>query len=144
MRQVFHAMMADDCNGSRVSPRETAAQPRYSTSPQAHGTIPFMAATPDIVLSSRIEFGSQTVRKQPHKGRSAFKTYGLYRLAAICWIPVVLIQIRMKGLLERQSRGETFDAVAYAKLFRLWFALGWPAFGGLVIIFWLMVTKPTW
>jgi hypothetical protein len=80
----------------------------------------------------------------PHKGRSAFKTYGLYLLAAICWIPVVLIQIRMKGLLERQSRGETFDAVAYAKLFRLWFALGWPAFGGLVIIFWLMVTKPTW
>ena len=71
-------------------------------------------------------------------------TYGLYLLAAICWIPVVLIQIRMKGLLEQQSRGETFDAVAYAKLFRLWFALGWPAFGGLIIIFWLMVTKPTW
>src|SRR3546814_4555909 len=47
-------------------------------------------------------------------------TYGLYLLAAICWIPVVLIQIRMKGLLEQQSRGETFDAVAYAKLFRLW------------------------
>lgn len=65
-------------------------------------------------------------------------TYGLYILAAICWVPVVFIQIRIKALLERQVRGGAFDEAAYSRLFRLWFALGWPAFGG------LMVTKPTW
>ena len=32
---------------------------------------------------------------------------------------------------------------AYNRLFRVWFALGWPAFVGLLVIFWLMVTKPT-
>ena len=71
-------------------------------------------------------------------------TYGLYLLAAVCWVPVVVIQIRMKAMLEGQLRGEAFDEAAYNRLFRTWFILGWPAFGGLVMIFWLMVTKPTW
>ncbi len=71
-------------------------------------------------------------------------TYGLYLLAGVCWVPVVLIQMRMKAMLAAQSRGAAFDVAAYSRLFRLWFALGWPAFGGLLVIFWLMVTKPTW
>lgn len=71
-------------------------------------------------------------------------TYGLYLLAAICWVPVVFIQMRMKALLEAQSGGEAFNEEVHDRLFRLWFVLGWPAFGGLVFIFWLMVTKPTW
>jgi len=41
-------------------------------------------------------------------------------------------------------RGETFDEARYNRLFRVWFALGWPAFGSLIGIFRLMVTKPTW
>jgi uncharacterized membrane protein len=71
-------------------------------------------------------------------------TYGLYLLAGVCWVPVVVIQMRMKAMLQAQRRGETFDASTYNRLFRIWFALGWPAFGGLAVIFWLMVTKPTW
>ncbi len=71
-------------------------------------------------------------------------TYGLYLLAALCWVPVVFIQIHMKRLLEASARGEAIDEAAYDRLFRKWFILGWPAFGGLVVIFWLMVTKPTW
>lgn len=71
-------------------------------------------------------------------------TYALYALAAACWIPVVLIQIRMKSLLEAQLQGAPFDEARYNHLFHLWFALGLPAFGGLIVIFWLMVTKPTW
>ena len=70
--------------------------------------------------------------------------YGLYLLAGACWIPVVLIQMRMKTMLEAERRGEAFDEARYDRLFRLWFALGWPAFGGLVVIFWLMIAKPTW
>jgi uncharacterized membrane protein len=56
-------------------------------------------------------------------------TYGLYLL---------------KVMLEAHARGEAIDEAAYDRLFRKWFVLGWPAFGGLVVIFWLMVTKPTW
>lgn len=71
-------------------------------------------------------------------------TYGLYILAGLCWLPVVAIQIRMKSMLEARARGGAFDEAAYRHLFRWWFALGWPAFAGLVIIFWLMVAKPSW
>jgi uncharacterized membrane protein len=71
-------------------------------------------------------------------------TYGLYLLAGACWVPVVFIQMRMKAMLEARERGGVFDEATYNRLFRAWFILGWPAFGSLVVIFWLMVTKPTW
>ena len=69
---------------------------------------------------------------------------GLYLLAGACWVPVVFIQMRMKALLEASLRGEPYNEKTYNQLFRTWFVLGWPAFGSLVVIFWLMVTKPTW
>ena len=47
-------------------------------------------------------------------------------------------------MLEAQQRGAAFNEATYNRLFRAWFVLGWPAFGGLLVIFWLMVTKPTW
>jgi uncharacterized membrane protein len=71
-------------------------------------------------------------------------TYGLYLLAGACWVPVVIIQMRMKAMLEARARGKPFDKASYERLFRVWFVLGWPAFVALVIVFWLMVNKPTW
>jgi uncharacterized membrane protein len=71
-------------------------------------------------------------------------TYGLYALAAICWLPVVVIQLRMKRMLEREATGEAIDRQLYERLFRRWFILGWPAFGGLIAVFFLMVLKPSW
>ena len=71
-------------------------------------------------------------------------TYGLYLLAGACWIPVVIVQMRMKTMLEAYARGAPFDRAGYERLFHFWFILGWPAFGGLVVVFWLMVNKPTW
>lgn len=71
-------------------------------------------------------------------------TYVLYLIAALCWVPVVVIQIRLKSLLLRKSNGEAIDEAAYSRLLRRWFVLGWPAFGGLIVVFWLMVAKPSW
>lgn len=71
-------------------------------------------------------------------------TYALYVVAGLCWVPVVLIQIRLKQMLEAQAVGTTIDQRAYERLFHWWFILGWPAFGGLVFIFFLMVAKPAW
>jgi uncharacterized membrane protein len=70
--------------------------------------------------------------------------YALYMLAGVCWLPVVAIQMRMKAMLEAQARGAAFDEAACKRLFRWWFMLGWPAFGSLVAVFWLMVAKPPW
>jgi uncharacterized membrane protein len=69
-------------------------------------------------------------------------TYALYLLALACWLPVVWLQLRMRDMLAVQVRGEAFDASRFRRYFRWWFALGWPAFIGLIGVFWLMVAKP--
>lgn len=73
-----------------------------------------------------------------------YATYLLYFVAGLCWIPVVLLQLRMKRLLEQRAAGGEFDTQAYERLQRVWFVLGWPAFGALIAVFWLMVAKPSW
>lgn len=69
-------------------------------------------------------------------------TYLLYAIAAACWLPVVWIQIRLKQIATTSLETDTPLPREYDRLFCLWFALGWPAFLGLVAIFFLMVIKP--
>lgn len=71
-------------------------------------------------------------------------SYALYVLAGLCWLPVVAIQLRLKRMLKEEAAGLPIDGQAYARLFRIWFRLGWPAFGGLILVFFLMVLKPGW
>jgi len=68
----------------------------------------------------------------------------LYFVAGLCWIPVVWLQIKMKNMLEASLSEGAFDRQAYERLRKIWFLLGWPAFLGLVVVFWLMVAKPVW
>lgn len=69
-------------------------------------------------------------------------TYALYLLAFLCWAPVVHLQIRIRDLAGQAAEtGQPLPAPAH-QAYRLWFLLGWPAFGALVVVFWLMVTKP--
>lgn len=67
---------------------------------------------------------------------------GLYVLTGLCWLPVVWIQARMRGIAETAARARTELPAEYFGLFRIWFALGWPAFAAVLAIFWLMITKP--
>lgn len=68
--------------------------------------------------------------------------YGLYALAFACWVPVVRLQIRAQRLAQRAAETRTPLPPEYAQVMRLWFALGWPAFLGLLGVFWLMIAKP--
>jgi uncharacterized membrane protein len=69
-------------------------------------------------------------------------TYILYAIAAACWLPVVWIQIRVKQIVTASLAADVPLPREYDRLFRLWFVLGWPAFLGLVAVFFLMVIKP--
>lgn len=71
-------------------------------------------------------------------------TYVLYVIAGVCWLPVVWLQWRMKRMLQAKIAGGAFDDTAFERLRKIWFLLGWPAFLGLIVVFWLMVTKPAW
>jgi uncharacterized membrane protein len=68
----------------------------------------------------------------------------LYILAGLCWLPVVGLQMRMKRMLQVKVSGGEFDEVEFGRMRRAWFVLGWPAFLGLLVVFWLMVAKPGW
>lgn len=64
-------------------------------------------------------------------------------LAGACWLPVVWLQLRMRDIaLLAVEQGGALPA-AYWRCQRLWFVLGVPAFSGLVVVFWLMVFKPS-
>lgn len=69
-------------------------------------------------------------------------TYGLYALAGACWVPVVWLQLRMRDLVRDALLSGTDVPPEFHRLFRIWFLLGWPAFLGLVTVFFLMVMKP--
>ena len=69
-------------------------------------------------------------------------TYILYAIAGLCWLPVVVIQIRLKNILKKSVATNSPLPPLYHQLFRWWFLLGWPAFIGLVGVFFLMVFKP--
>ena len=69
-------------------------------------------------------------------------TYGIYILAGLCWLPVVWIQIQLKKMIAASIDNKTELPERYHRLFKTWFLLGWPAFIGLVVVFYLMVAKP--
>jgi uncharacterized membrane protein len=68
--------------------------------------------------------------------------YALYALAFACWAPVVALQIRAQKLAHAALEGGTPLGPDYDRTMRRWFLLGWPAFLGLVGVFWLMIAKP--
>jgi len=67
---------------------------------------------------------------------------GLYLLAGACWLPVVWIQYRLRDLAQAAVAARTPLPPRFHRLLRVWFVLGWPAFGALIVVFWLMVAKP--
>lgn len=69
-------------------------------------------------------------------------TYAIYIIAGLCWLPVVWIQIQLKNICIEASESGSELPERYNKLFKIWFFLGWPAFLGLVAVFYLMVAKP--
>lgn len=69
-------------------------------------------------------------------------SYALYVLALGCWLPVVAIQIRAARIASDAAAAGTDLPPRYHRLMTAWFWLGWPAFLGLIAIFWLMVAKP--
>ena len=66
----------------------------------------------------------------------------LYVLTGLFWLPVVRIQMQLRDL-ARQAAAEGGALPAeFDRLYRIWFACGFPAFAAVVAIVWLMLTKP--
>ncbi len=66
----------------------------------------------------------------------------LYVLVGCCWVPVVWLQVQMRNLARQAATAGGALPERYHRYFRYWFLLGWPAFAGVLAVFWLMVAKP--
>lgn len=66
----------------------------------------------------------------------------LYVFVGLFWLPVVWMQIRMRDLARAARDADQDLPDAYHRLYRWWFAFGFPAFAAVLAIFWLMRTKP--
>ncbi|OOY05868.1 DUF2269 domain-containing protein [Thioclava sp. F28-4] len=67
----------------------------------------------------------------------------LYVFVGLFWLPVMWMQIRMRDLaIAARDAGAPLPAL-YHRLYRWWFAFGFPAFAAVLAIIWLMLTKPS-
>jgi uncharacterized membrane protein len=108
----------------------------------------------DVVLADKV-FTATAIVTQPVTGIALAHMSGyplsipwlavsitLYALIGCFWLPVVWLQIRMRDLAIVAASGNKPLPEAYQRYYRWWFALGWPAFIGVLAIFYLMVAKP--
>ncbi len=68
----------------------------------------------------------------------------LFVFAGVCWLPVVWLQIRMAAMASAGLHTGAALPHRYATYARWWERLGYPAFLAMLMVFWLMVAKPSW
>jgi uncharacterized membrane protein len=66
----------------------------------------------------------------------------LYLVAGAFWLPVVWIQTKLRDLARTAADAGASLPPAYHRLFRIWFLFGFPGFGAVLAILFLMIAKP--
>jgi uncharacterized membrane protein len=116
----------------------------------------FVARTAGVVVIADVVFTASAIVLQPITGVLLMRETGarladswivaslaLFVVAGAFWLPVVWMQIRMRDLARAAAVAGATLPVAYRRLFRVWFAFGFPGFGAVMAIAWLMIAKPT-
>ncbi|HEX8883963.1 MAG TPA: DUF2269 domain-containing protein [Noviherbaspirillum sp.] len=102
----------------------------------------WLFTTPTIIIQPLTGFYLIHLAGYPLTSRWIMWTIGLYLLAGACWLPVVWLQIRMRGFAQDAVKAGTELPPIYWRYLRYWVLLGIPAFLALVVVFYLMVAKP--
>lgn len=119
------------------------------------GDARLIAHTAGVVVLADMVFTATAVAAQPITGVLLVVMGGhalwdgwvvaslaLYVLTGLFWLPVVWMQLRMRNLARHAVAEGVPLPLAYHRLFRLWFACGFPAFAAVLGIVALMVLKP--
>ena len=119
------------------------------------GDAAFIARTAATVVIADMLFTLSAVILQPISGgvlmmllstapgeHWLLASLALYAVAGLFWIPVIFMQKEMRDL-ARVAAAERQDLPPrYFVLFRRWVWFGFPGFGSVMIILWLMIAKP--
>ncbi len=114
-----------------------------------------IAHTAGTVVLADTVFTSTAVVLQPITGYLLARSIGwsltdgwialslvLYVVTGLFWLPVVWIQIRLRDIARAACENSMPLPPEWYRLYRIWFACGFPAFLAVTAIFWLMLTKP--
>ncbi|WP_170326934.1 DUF2269 family protein [Ruegeria arenilitoris] len=120
------------------------------------GDARFIAQTAGVVVLADLLFTTTAVIAQPITGGLlawrlgwsltegwVLASLALYAVAGVFWLPVVWIQVRMRGLAQAAADSAVPLPQNYHRLFRIWFVCGFPAFAAVLTILWLMIARPT-
>ncbi|HEY4031608.1 MAG TPA: DUF2269 domain-containing protein [Caulobacteraceae bacterium] len=119
------------------------------------GDARVLAHTSGVVVIADTLFTATAVIAQPITGAGLAHLAGfplqhgwiglsliLYVVTGLFWLPVVWMQLKMRDLARAAARDGTTLPTGYYRLWKLWFAFGFPAFFAIAAIIWLMVAKP--
>jgi uncharacterized membrane protein len=70
------------------------------------------------------------------------RSVALYALAVLCWLPVIVLQMRLRDIARAAAAEGRPLPPAYWRHLRAWIALGIPALLAFMAVFYLMVAKP--
>lgn len=119
------------------------------------GNAAVIAGVARIVVIADFLFTASAVIVQPVTGWLLAREVGypltegwivlsiiLYIITGLFWLPVVWMQARMRDLARASVENDSPLPETYHRLFRWWFAFGFPAFAAVAAIFWLMIMRP--
>lgn len=119
------------------------------------GDPALVAHTAGIVVLADTVFTATAALVQPitgyllarHVGWSLLEGWialalGLYVVVGLFWLPVVWMQVRLRALAIAARDAGLSLPPQYHRLYRVWFAFGFPAFAAVLAILWLMIAKP--
>lgn len=98
--------------------------------------------TPSVIIQPLSGFWMIHVAGYPLQSPWIVWSLALYALAGACWLPVVWLQLKMRDMANAAMREGQELPSRFWRYEQLWTVLGFPAFGGLVVVYWLMVHKP--
>jgi len=116
----------------------------------------FVARTAAVVVVADMLFTATAAIAQPITGYLLMRhlgwsfsdgwlaiSIGLYVLIGLLWLPVIYIQARMRDEARMSARRGVALTSRFQRLFRIWFACGVPAFSAILVLLWLMITRPS-
>ena len=96
--------------------------------------------TPAVLLQFATGIALMEVTGYSYQSPWFLAALALFLFIGACWLPVVVIQYRLRRVADAMVAGA--PAAEFQKWMLRWIALGIPAFSAILLLLWLMVAKP--